>query len=323
MIADRLVRNAPCPLCKNDRRSLLYPVDMKFAENLSGLKLPEILSVAECMNCQHQYICPIPTQQFLESFYANYMSVAADGFYCERLSEEIPDMFRKRYASWLFRLRDFHPFATSLFDVGAGLGMFLRLAKDMGWQVSGVEPNQEAVAVLLEKYGIQVENGFLESVIAENRYDVVTMWDLLEHLAEPRMAIEKINQLLNDDGVLVVEVPARDSVIHALVKAAYKISFGMIKRPLFLVYGVHHLQYFSTDSISRLLNESGFDVLEINRGETDIFSLIKKINDSDSISTKLNKYVYNVCIKTAFSIARVIGRQNKLIVFARKRQGEK
>ncbi|MDX8377182.1 MAG: methyltransferase domain-containing protein, partial [Mariprofundales bacterium] len=88
------------------------------------------------------------------------------------------------------------------------------------------------------------------------------MWDLLEHLADPVLAINKVHEVLGESGLFILEIPVRDSLLHWVAKLVYKFSLGKVKRPLFLTYGIHHLQYFSTKSINNILIQNGFSIVK-------------------------------------------------------------
>ncbi len=194
--------------------------------------------------------------------------------------------------------------------------MFLRLAREYGFGVAGVEPNLEAANELQDRYGIPVHKCLLEELESSTQYDIVTMWDLLEHLPDPHVAICKVYKMLMPSGLLVLEIPARDSFIHWLVKEVYRISLGQISRPLFLVYGIHHLQYFSENSIRKFLMRNGFEIVEVHRDETDVQALCR--GPKRDLISRINAILYNTFIRLAFFLGRLLRKQNKLVVFAKK-----
>lgn len=301
-----------CPLCKNSGHVFLYPIDMGYAEKIYGSSIPEIFTVVRCSTCKHQYISPIPSPDFLRKFYANYMSEGKNGFYLARNSADIPVSFRSYYAPWLMRIQEIiRKPSSALLDIGCGLGMFLRLARELGFEVRGIEPNKEAVAQLETTYSIHAYNTLLEDYSGQETFDVVTMWDLLEHLPSPQKAINKVWSMLNPAGLIVLDIPIRDSLLHWVAKFLYRSSLGIIKRPLFLICGAHHLQYFSENSIVSFVEKSGFQVLLTNRAETNLDALQKK-------GICLKNSLFNVSLRSLFGLARLIRKQNKLVLIARK-----
>ena len=236
-----------CPLCGSDRSKQCYPINKEFPSRLSGFDLSRIdVGVASCADCGHQFIQPVPTARVLAAYYASYMTEAKENFYQDRQLAGIPAAFRQIYGERLSIIRNIVTGNGRLLDVGCGLGMFLRLAEERGFGVHGVDANAYAVERLRDRYGIEASNCLFEDFETDQRFDVVTMWDFLEHLSDPIAALHKAYGLLRPGSVMVVETPARDSIVHWIAKLSYKMSFGRATSPLYLTYGLHHLQYFSS-----------------------------------------------------------------------------
>ncbi len=126
----------------------------------------------------------------------------------------------------------------SLLDVGAGTGEFCKVALNRNWKVEGVEPNQTAFEFANEK-GIQMYTS-LEKV-QNKKYDVITLWHVLEHLPNLNESINSLSELLNPNGVLIIAVPnfnSFDAEKYATFWAAFDVP--------------RHLWHFSRKSIPRL-----------------------------------------------------------------------
>jgi 2-polyprenyl-3-methyl-5-hydroxy-6-metoxy-1,4-benzoquinol methylase len=149
-------------------------------------------------------------------------------------------------------------------DVGCGNGDFLELAKKAGWEPFGVEPSDGA-ANFARSRGLDVVCGTLESAgYAAGLFDVVTMWDVLEHLPEPRRAAEEVHRLLTAGGFLVIRVPNTD---FQLLKAFVRETIFRGQRVS--LQGNYHLNHFSPTSLRRLLMSTGFEVLREEVGVSD------------------------------------------------------
>lgn len=92
----------------------------------------------------------------------------------------------------------------NLLDLGAGTGEFLMTAKQKGWSVVGVEPSEKARSIASTK---NIELITSTSTLAENSFDVITMWHVLEHVPGYNQQIIELKRLLKPDGVLIVAVP--------------------------------------------------------------------------------------------------------------------
>ena len=306
-----LFKWSPCPLCNGQNGKHKYPIDKLYATELSGIDITNIdVGVYACARCGHQFIQPIPTSKFLRAYYGSYMIQAKENFYRDGLQRDIPERFRRTYVKRLQVIKQLLGGTGTLLDIGCGLGMFLRLAKAHGFIASGVEANNEAATRLRSDHGLSVENCLFESFSTNKKFDVVTMWDLLEHLADPVSAIRKAYSLLNPGGILVLETPARDSVAHWVAKLLYRASFKTIKSPLHMTYGMHHLQYFSRRDLSSVISKVGFDVVRMLSGSTDLESL--GAGERCSFTRQLK----GMCFRVVFAIGRMLDRSNKVIVFA-------
>ena len=128
----------------------------------------------------------------------------------------------------------------SILDVGAGTGEFLKVAQEGNWKVSGVEVNKKAI-VLAQKKGVALSQN-LDDVL-DQRFDVITLWHVLEHLPNLESQIEKLHSLLNDTGVLIIAVPnfkSYDAKYYKEFWAAFDVP--------------RHLWHFSEQSMKKLLS---------------------------------------------------------------------
>lgn len=130
----------------------------------------------------------------------------------------------------------------SLLDIGAGTGDFLKVAKDKGWNVHGVEPNENARELAAAK------NIFLKETIEEyagTQFEVITLWHVLEHLPNLEEAIQQIENLLAPGGTLIIAVPnynSYDSKYYKSFWAAFDVP--------------RHLWHFSKNSMKLIFSNN-------------------------------------------------------------------
>jgi len=133
----------------------------------------------------------------------------------------------------------------SLLDVGCATGSFLDLARSRGWETSGLELSAWAAAQALNEKSLSVVQGSLpDERIPAEAYDVVTLWDCVEHLSEPRKVLLDARRILKPGGVLMLSTGAVPHEDRRLVSRWY--------------YPPWHLYYFSEETIKRLLTDCGF-----------------------------------------------------------------
>lgn len=130
----------------------------------------------------------------------------------------------------------------SLLDVGAGTGDFLKVAKEKGWQVHGMEPNKNAANLALEK-GIDLKASLND--FEGKQFDVVTLWHVLEHIPDLEETILKLAALVKPQGTLIIAVPnfkSFDARHYGKFWAAYDVP--------------RHLWHFSKESMKNLFAEN-------------------------------------------------------------------
>ncbi len=139
-----------------------------------------------------------------------------------------------------------------LFDLGAGWGHFLQTGKHLGYDVHGIEVADMPFKYAREELNLPVEHiNFFDMEIPDNGYDLITMWDVLEHIPDADKVIEKCNRMLNDGGYVIIQVPQIDSVFARLLKE----NWHMI--------GTGHVNYFSKKTVKKLFDNYGFKVKKI------------------------------------------------------------
>lgn len=131
-----------------------------------------------------------------------------------------------------------------LLDVGAGTGDFLAVAKKYGWEVAGVEPNELARLKSSEKGVALLQN--LDSIPTSDKYEVITLWHVLEHLPDLESQIAKLVGLLTDNGTLVVAVPN----FKSFDAKYYKEFWAAFDVP-------RHLWHFSKKSVQSIFAKHG------------------------------------------------------------------
>jgi SAM-dependent methyltransferase len=152
----------------------------------------------------------------------------------------------------------FHPVPVwkpggRLLEVGSGAGFYLAEMKKLGWQVAGVEISPQACGAAREAYGLDIHCGTLaDAPFPEGTFDVVAMFETLEHLPDPIFALRRAHALTAPGGVLIGSVPN--------FRALYARWFGPAYYPLELP---RHLYHYSAASLRRMLSAAGYGTVRI------------------------------------------------------------
>tara|TARA_R110000744_G_scaffold230684_4_gene348872 strand:- start:1599 stop:2429 length:831 start_codon:yes stop_codon:yes gene_type:complete len=136
----------------------------------------------------------------------------------------------------------------SVLDVGAGTGDFLALAKKCGWEASGVEPNELARLKAQDKGVTLIE--YLDAVPSSQKFEVITLWHVLEHLPDLESQIAKLVGLLTNTGTLIVAVPNFKSYDANYYKE-YWAAFDVPR----------HRWHFSQKSVQKIFEKHGMKLV--------------------------------------------------------------
>lgn len=141
------------------------------------------------------------------------------------------------------------PAGRPLLDVGCYTGVFVEIAARHGWDAWGVEPSLWAVERARAR-GLRVLPGTLEAAdLPEAMFDVVTMWDVIEHLPDPRRTLQRVHRLLRPGGLVAVHTIDIESLFARLMGARWPWLMEM------------HVYYFSRRTLCDMLGKCGFEVV--------------------------------------------------------------
>lgn len=237
-----------CNLCGSKSHSLFLPANTDFSQiSANALACTSIHHskhgpIVRCNNCGLIFANPRPSPQKIIEIY----SQVEDHVY---LAEE-----EGRVATFKNNLAEISRYKRKgkLLDVECHVGTFLDIAKDYGYEVYGLEPSKWAAEYCRNKRNIEVQEcGLSEANLEDSSFEVITMWDVIEHLTDPYKELRRANSLLRDDGILAITTMNVDSVFAKVLGKHYP------------WYMLMHLYYFTPDTMEKILGKSGFRILEI------------------------------------------------------------
>ena len=167
-----------------------------------------------------------------------------------------------------------------LLDVGCYIGIFLEIAQERGWEAWGIEPSHWAVGEARSK-GLRVVEGTLDDVhLAEESFDVITMWDVIEHLIDPMRELRESHCLLKKGGLICIHTMNIESPLARLMGSHWPWLMEM------------HLCYFSPRTLGEMLRKAGFSAAKMfNQG---------RLLRLGYLATRIEPY--------SFLIAKIMGR---------------
>ena len=281
-----------CNLCGQDSASVLF------------VKKGFILG--RCAYCELVYVQNPPEAEelrILYSFQAGYHECFRDDeAVCEKqiaLAVEHYDLMKTFKAG------------GRLLDIGCSAGFFLKVARDLGWETYGLELSSDTATLARERYGLEVAVGELqESTFQSNYFDVVTLWDVIEHLADPKKTLSIVQRILKDDGILVISTPNIDGVFPRLsYKIAHLINYWPHPEP------PRHLFQFSKKTLGHLLQITGFELLE---ARDDRIPIDYSFGNVKEVLRSLKKLSYSLVFIPIALAGPLIKAGDNLIVAATK-----
>jgi SAM-dependent methyltransferase len=240
-----------CPVCESGRYLLLrapsYPEGTSLAEVQSVYRASSdhalLEGVVKCLECGMVFVNPRLDAALIQSGY----EAVEDPVFVEQNPQRIRT-FARVLRSILPRT-GLDPAGKRLLDVGCAGGAFPVAARDAGFAAQGVEPSRWLSSYARRMYDIDVLQGILKpGLFAENEFDVITMWDVIEHLPDPHDALTTIHSLLKPEGYLWVNYPDIGSLAARLLGWRWPFWLSV------------HLHYYTRQTIRRQLERAGFSV---------------------------------------------------------------
>lgn len=206
----------------------------------------------KCLNCNLVFVWPLPDN--LENIYTKEYFIGTkdtDFGYTDYDKDKEP--MKDIFLAYLQKIEGLVS-GRNIFDVGAATGYFLDLAKSRGWKTTGIEISDYAVGIARGR-GHKVFRGRLPEIKIEDKFNVVTMWDVLEHLDNPKEYLMAVNKISNN-GWLIINTINRDSFWARL-----------LDRHWHLIIPPEHLFYYSPKNLKILLEHTGFEIKEMEGTE--------------------------------------------------------
>ena len=193
------------------------------------------------VNKEYEMLVTSPVPKDLENYYKSETYIShtdSKKTFLDKVYQNVRNHTLKKKCSLL---NSFKTDTKKVLDFGAGTGDFLRVLKNNNWEVLGIEPSLDARKVAAKK-GIDLKENL--SAVSNQQFDVITLWHVLEHVANLKSTIKTLKKLLKPQGRIIVAVPNHNSYDANFYKeywAGYDVP--------------RHLWHFSQSAIHRLFSE--------------------------------------------------------------------
>lgn len=178
-----------CPSCKTSSYRMIYP------KTLDPITL-DSFSIAECSSCKLTYTSPRPFS--LDRYYPEKYRG-----YGRLVRTILHILYNHRVSKWIKN----NPHGGSVLEIGCGPGLMLAAFKRRGWQVLGIERNENIAKNVQEAHGIDVLTRPIETLPLESTFDLIILFHVLEHIAEPEAMLRECAERLSAGGRVIINVP--------------------------------------------------------------------------------------------------------------------
>jgi len=189
-------------------------------------------------------------------FNINQLSIYHKNYYEGQMYKNYKDERQALENNFSKRLQKILKYKThgKLLEIGCAFGYFLSLAKKH-YSVSGIDINPYAVKIASKISGEKIIAGdLLKKKFKNSFFDVICMFDTIEHLVKPDKYLSKISKLLKNDGILAIETGDIDSLLSKIQRKSWRLFNPKI-----------HLSYFSKKTLITFLKKNGFSVIDVAR----------------------------------------------------------
>lgn len=243
----------PCNLCGSKDYKVLYAgransvgALTEQAFRCTSLQHGDFTNIVQCSACGLLYEAPREPEEIIET---RYEQVEDDVYEREKEGRV------RTYNTMMPAIEKYCRPPGRVLDVGCYLGVFLDVARDRGWQTAGVEPSAWAAARCKERGHEVINVPLRRSNLAPESFELVTLWDVIEHLHDPLGQLREIHALVKPGGIFALTTMDTGSLYAKMSGRRWPWFMRM------------HLYYFTRGTLARMLEEAGFEVLEISRAK--------------------------------------------------------
>ena len=248
-----LFETIPCPLCEQTSFDVIKPA--KYSGDVTEQALRQAYSassshklldqVVKCRSCDMHYVNPRPSGDLIVESYA---AAEDPGFVAQ--NEGRIQAFRKVLSAVLQRNQVRSGTGLRYLDIGCAGGASLEAARSLGFSSPvGVEPSRWMADFGRRTYNVEILDGILQpGMFPPQSFDFITLWDVLEHVPDPRALLELVGQLLKPNGTFILSYPDFKGRVARFLGDRWPYWLSV------------HILYYDRKTITRQLVAAGFQV---------------------------------------------------------------
>lgn len=288
-----------CPVCSGEQfTQVLTCIDYTTTKEEFG--------ICQCSDCTFRFTNPRPDLMESGKYYQSdeYISHtdSKKGLLNKVYQIARDYMISAKYNSTVKKYN-----SKSLLDYGCGTGDFLKFCIDKRHNAIGLEIDESARKIATDKGCKDVYAPSHLSALEEGSTDMITLWHVLEHVHELHPTIKHFNRILNSSGILVIAVPnheSYDAKRYDKYWAAYDVP--------------RHLYHFNVSSMTRLMHDEGFNLIETKTMRLDPFYIALLSNKYQSGKMNPLKAIYIGLISNIKTLFNIKNSSSVIYIFKKK-----
>jgi len=332
---------AKCDYCGSNENRIIFKTKDYVFKKIAGE-----FSISKCLNCGLVFSNPRVKREALTNFYKKIINYGEKSFRKSDGKEMLNYYFVKDILSLYFN----YPFSKKniikkivlfpsylrirkwykkkyfiptykkhgkILEIGCSYGYYLYLLKKLGWEVKGIELNEDSVNFAVNQLNLDVENIEFEDFQSNQLYDIIYLNMVLEHLTSPKEVFLKCYSMLKENGKLVLGIPDFSGI-----------EVRIYKRYAYTLQLPYHLYHFTPNSIKKYLKLYEFKKIKITHDNFDR-DLLAPLNfiieeNPDNILLKyvykivINKFIRKTLIKIIMKFISSLGKTSRMVIVATK-----
>ncbi len=287
----------------------------RYTRNLPEQQRSEMtgkFNIVQCQNCQLNYVNPRYSTEQLEVVYSSDKIIGGNwqsykylfdlGQPDEMQGQLKTGAYNARMYDWKFALIEEHNSTKSrkLLDIGCGDGKFVYEAIQRGFDANGIDLSPDRIEQGRKTYGLgnALRNMNIDDFSADEKFDIITMWDLIEHLESPSSLLAKLEKISHKDTIIVILTMSLDSI-------TYK-HFGKFWN---YMNPTQHLYYFSHSTLEKMFNKNGLELVAIEMDDSRDKHFIHYLHSI--VLGQLNNFIFWLIRNAGLpSLLKRIGRED-------------
>ena len=251
-IASKYLELRNCPICNKNDFSFLF---LKNGGNY-----------VQCKNCELVYLNPCFTDKHLEIFYKNMHNMQA------KIVKDESLFYRKIYSYGIKNINKFVKPKNKkrILDLGCSSGLFLDIAKEKRWETFGLELNEKEIEISKQNHNVKNINLYQAQKEFNVKFDVITMWDVIEHVKDPHELLKTIKKCLRPGGLFFFQTPNVNSLAARVLKEKCNVFDG-----------IEHVNLFNEKNIYNIAKKNKFKVLLVDSVISEIPVISNYLNYDD------------------------------------------